>query len=342
MKKPLIIAGPCSAESRRQVLDSCLPLVGRVDMLRAGVWKPRSRPGSFEGVGGRALAWVAEAKRLTGLPAVIEVASARHVESALKYGIDALWLGARTTVSPFAVQEIADALRGTKVMVFVKNPVNPDLELWIGAVERLADAGIDGLSLIHRGFSYYGRGHYRNAPMWNLAFEMRARYPGLPMICDPSHIAGAREYVAEVAQTAADLRYDGLMIESHVNPSEALSDAGQQLTPDELIHLLDALQWRADGDGEFARRLERLRQEIDRIDSELFTLLGRRMAIADRIGEEKRDNNVVILQDTRWRAVVDNVTARAAELGLSSEFVHAILDAIHIESIGRQNKILNE
>jgi chorismate mutase len=342
MKKPLIIAGPCSAESRRQLLDTCLPLAGRVDMLRVGVWKPRSRPGSFEGVGGRALAWVAEAKRLTGLPAVIEGAGARHVHSALKHGIDALWLGARTTVSPFAVQDIADALRGTKVKVFVKNPVNPDLELWSGAVERLAEAGVDDLALIHRGFSSFGRGHYRNAPMWNLAFEMRARYPHLPMICDPSHIAGARGYVAEVAQTAADLRYDGLMIEAHARPEEALSDAAQQLTPRELIDLLDTLQWRGDGDGEFAGRLERLRQEIDRIDSEIFTLLGRRMAVADRIGEEKRDNNVVILQDTRWRTIVEKVGARAAELGLSPEFVHAILDAIHIESINRQNKVLNK
>jgi chorismate mutase len=342
MKKPLIIAGPCSAESRRQLLDSCLPLAGHVDMLRVGVWKPRSRPGTFEGVGGRALAWIAEAKRLTGLPAVIEVASARHVHSALKHGIDALWLGARTTVSPFAVQDIADALRGSKVKIFVKNPVNPDLELWSGAVERLAEAGIDDLALIHRGFSYYGRGHYRNAPMWNLAFEMRARYPHLPMLCDPSHIAGAREYVPEVAQAAADLRYDGLMIEAHARPCEALSDASQQLTPNELISLLGNLQWRTEGDGEFARRLEHLRREIDQIDAEIFTLLGRRMAVADRIGKEKRENNVVILQDTRWRSIVERVSARAEELGLSREFVHAILDAIHIESIGRQNRVLNK
>lgn len=342
MKKPLIIAGPCSAENRKQLLDSCLPLAGKVDMLRAGVWKPRSRPGSFEGIGGRALAWITEAKNLTGLPAVIEVASARHVNSALKHGIDALWLGARTTVSPFAVQEIADAVRGTKTRIFIKNPVNPDIELWSGAIERIAEAGIEDITLIHRGFSHYGRGHYRNAPMWNIAFEMRARHPQVPMICDPSHIAGAREYVAEVAQTAADLRYDGLMIETHARPDEALSDATQQLTPNELIKLLSSLQWRTVGDSQFARRLERLRQEIDQIDTELFTLLSRRMAIADRIGQEKRDNNVVILQDTRWRAIVEKITARAAELGLSNDFINAILDAIHIESIGRQNKILNQ
>lgn len=311
-------------------------------MLRVGVWKPRSRPGSFDGAGGRALAWVDEARRLTGLPTAVEVASARHVESALKHDMDAVWLGARTTVSPFAVQNIADALRGTEVKVLVKNPVNPDLELWCGAVERLVAAGVEKPALIHRGFSCYGRGSYRNAPMWNLALEMRSRYPELPMLCDPSHIGGAREYVAEIAQTAADLRYDGLMIESHAHPDEALSDAAQQLTPEELGELLSSLSWRGGGDGEFARRLERLRSEIDRIDTELFALLGRRMEIAESIGHEKRVHDVAILQDERWRGIMEKASARAAGLGLSEDFVRTVLDAIHLESIARQNRVINK
>lgn len=338
MKKPFIIAGPCGAESRRQVVETCVALTGKVDMLRVGVWKPRSRPGSFEGVGARGLKWVDEAKQLTGLPAAVEVASARHVESALRAGIDALWLGARTTVSPFSVQDIADALRGTRTKIVLKNPVNPDIELWSGAVERLAEHDI---TLVHRGFSYYGRGNYRNAPMWNLALEMRARHPRLPMLCDPSHIGGARRYVAEIAQTAADLQFDGLMVETHIRPDEALSDAAQQLTPTELLALLDSLQWRTAGDTDFSRRIERLRTDIDHIDTELFALLARRMVIAESIGAEKRTSNVAILQDMRWRSVVERANAQAAAIGLSTEFVRAILDAIHLESIERQKRIIN-
>ncbi len=346
MKKPFIIAGPCSAESRRQVLDTCMALVGKVDMLRIGVWKPRSKPDSFEGVGARGLAWVAEAKQMTGLPAAVEVASPHHIESALKHGVDALWLGARTTVSPFAVQAIADALRGVDVKIMIKNPVNPDVDLWSGAVERFGAVGFESrnMILVHRGFSCYGRAKYRNAPMWNLAFEMRTRFPETAMLCDPSHMGGAREYVAEIAQTAADLRYDGLMIESHIHPSEAMSDASQQITPDELGLILSSLQWR-DGRGNdpsFTRRLEDLRNEIDRIDTEIFALLSRRMDIAESIGHEKKSHDVAILQDKRWRSIVDNIGARAAALGLSSEFVRTILDAIHIESIERQNSAMNK
>lgn len=320
---------------------------GMVDMLRAGVWKPRTKPGSFEGSGVRGLAWLAEAKTAAGLPAAVETATAKHVESALKYGVDAIWIGARTTVSPFAVQDIADALRGVgDVAVLIKNPVNPDIELWAGAVERFAGAGIDParIALIHRGFSYFGENRYRNSPMWHLIFGMRSRYPELAMICDPSHIAGQRRYLQEIAQTAADLRYDGLMIESHICPDAALSDSSQQITPDQLARLLTDIRWRTDevDNPEFVRRLEKYRREIDQIDTELFTLLSRRMEIAERIGEEKRDNNVAILQRNRWREIVDNVTARATELGLSAEFIRTVLDAVHIESIGRQNKIMNE
>ena len=347
-KRPLIIAGPCSAETRGQVLDTCaaIAVMGKVDLLRAGVWKPRTKPGSFEGMGTRGLTWLAEAKEATGLPVAVEVATARHVEAALKYGVDAIWVGARTTVSPFAVQDIADAVRGEgEVTVFVKNPVNPDIDLWAGAVERFLGAGIgpERLGLIHRGFSYFGESRYRNSPMWHLVFGMRARFAELAMICDPSHIAGDRAYVQEIAQTAADLRYDGLMVESHISPADALSDAAQQLTPGELDEILRAIHWRT---GEvdnpaFARRLEKYRREIDQIDSELFTLLSRRMEVAEKIGRQKLENNVAILQGNRWRDIVEKVTARAAELNLSEEFVRTVLEAIHIESIGRQNRIMN-
>lgn len=347
--KPLIIAGPCSAETREQTLETCIGLAsgGVVDMLRAGVWKPRTRPGSFEGSGVRGLAWLAEAKAATGLPVAVEAATPKHVEAALRHGMDAIWIGARTTVSPFAVQDIADAVRGNQnLAVFIKNPVSPDIELWSGAVERFAGAGVgpDRMGLVHRGFSYLGESRYRNSPMWHLVFEMRARYPEHTMICDPSHIAGDKRYLREISQTAADLRYDGLMIESHVRPAEALTDPAQQLTPAELKELIGSISWRTgeEDNPEFARRLEKYRREIDQIDSELFALLGRRMDVSDRIGQEKRDNNVAILQRNRWRIIVHNMTARAEELGLSAEFIKTVLDAIHIESINRQNKIMNK
>lgn len=369
----LIIAGPCGAESKRQLIDTCVALAatGRVHMLRAGVWKPRTHPGSWEGVGSRGLAWLAEARQLAGLPVAVEVASARHVESALRHGIDALWIGARTTVSPFAVQEIAEAAAAMVVAqeknphstlhcgrrsdhqiacgappadgiphLLIKNPVNPDVELWSGAVERFLNAGFapEQIALVHRGFSCGGRDAYRNAPMWHLVFEMRTRHPELRMLCDPSHIGGARQFVPEIAQTAADLCYDGLMIESHITPECALSDAAQQLTPAALDELLGRLKWRSScaGDPEFIRALERLRGEIDQIDTEIFELLGRRMAISEQIGRQKRDNDVTILQGDRWRDIVTRITARAEVLGLSPEFIKTILNAIHTESIARQ------
>lgn len=345
--KPYIIAGPCSAETRAQTIETCkaLAATGMVGMLRAGVWKPRTKPGSFEGTGVRGLAWMAEARRITGLPFAVEAATTKHVENALRYGADALWIGARTTVSPFAVQEIADALRGTaSVTVLIKNPVNPDIGLWGGAVERIAAAvGIGNIVLSHRGFSYFGETRYRNSPMWHIAFGMRANFPGLPMICDPSHIGGDRTYIREIAQTAADLCYDGLMIESHCRPGDALSDAAQQVTPEELETILRGINWRRAGidDPKFDKILEKYRAEIDLIDEQLFGLLSRRMEIADRIGIEKRENHVAILQGGRWNTIVSKVLSKAAELNLSEEFIKTVLEAIHIESINRQNNVMN-
>ena len=346
-RRPLIISGPCSAETREQTLETCLALAatGVVDMFRAGIWKPRTSPGSFEGVGSEALAWMVEAKRLTGIPFGVEVASASHVESALGAGADCVWIGARTTVSPFAVQEVADALRGSDVAVLVKNPINPDVDLWAGAVERLASVGIaiENIGLIHRGFSYFGQGKYRYAPMWPLAFEMRSRFPGMMMICDPSHIAGTREYLGELSQTAADLRYDGLIVESHCRPSEALSDARQQITPDELEKLAGSISWRGEGtsDPEFMRSLDRFREEIDSIDDALLGLLARRMRISEQIGRVKKENDVAILQSNRWGEIKERVLEKADKLSLSRDFLAQILDAIHIESIYRQNSIMN-
>ncbi len=346
-KRPLVISGPCSVETREQTLETCVRLAetGVVDMLRGGVWKPRTSPGTFEGVGLKGLAWMAEAKRLTGLPIGVEVASAKHVEGALEFEVDCVWIGARTTVSPFAVQEIAEALKGSGVSVLIKNPMNPDIDLWAGAVKRFAAVGIpiEDIGLIHRGFQYFGQSRYRNAPMWPLAFEMRSRFPEMMMICDPSHMAGSTEYLLELSQAAADLRYDGLIVESHCNPSEALSDAAQQVVPGELERLISSVNWRRDAvdDPEFVQALNRFRDEIDQIDAELFDLLSRRMRVSERIGRVKKDNDVVILQSSRWGEIRDRVLAQSERLGLSPEFLNAILEAVHVESIERQNSVMN-
>lgn len=348
-KRPLIIAGPCSAETREQTLETCsaLAATGMVDMIRAGIWKPRTQPGSFEGQGARGLAWLAEVRRRTGLPVAVEVATPKHVHTALRHGMDALWIGGRTTVSPFAVQDIADALSGNRAIpVIIKNPVNPDIALWAGAVERFLNAGIpqDNIVLIHRGFSYFGENRYRNSPMWHLAFDMRSRFPEFRMLCDPSHISGDRRYIREVAQTAADLCYDGLMVESHCCPDRALTDAAQQLTPNDLAATLRSINWRRGNNEnpEFLHSLEAYRREIDTIDSELVKLLARRMEIADRIGGEKLRHDVAILQNGRWNTIVKRALVEARRLGLSPEFVRTILEAIHVESINRQNTIMNK
>ena len=343
-KQPLIIAGPCSAESEEQVLATAKALAasGKVDIFRAGVWKPRTKPGTFEGVGIVALPWLVKVREVTGLPVATEVANARHVESALEYDIDILWIGARTTANPFSMQEVAEALRGPGKMVFVKNPVNGDVELWCGAVERLRACGVKNIGLIHRGFSGYGAGNLRNAPMWHLALEMRRRMPELTMICDPSHICGCRQYIKDIAQQSADLNYDGLMIESHIDPDKAWSDAKQQLTPQSLAETLDSLKWRAgESDSQsYQTALLGLREQIDTLDNEIMQLLAERMNVAENIGRIKRDNGVRILQFSRWEDIVGRALAHGTKLGLSEDFLHTILDAIHVESINHQNKVM--
>ena len=344
-KRPLIISGPCSAETESQVLETAARLAktGRVDMFRAGIWKPRTRPGSFEGIGTKGLPWLQQAKKLTGLPLTVEVATGKQVEDALHFDIDVLWIGARTTVNPFSVQEVADALRGADVPVLIKNPINPDLELWTGAVERVAKAGIKQIGLIHRGFSSYGNTEYRNAPMWHLAIEMKRRNPGMVIINDPSHICGRRDILLDVAQKAIDLDFDGLMIESHIDPDNAWSDAKQQVTPEQLAEMLGTIIWRKEdiNSEEFHAALEKLRQQINHLDDELLQLLGQRMKIADKIGEFKRNNNITILQTNRWNEILQRAFKEGGKVGLSKEFITKYFDAVHMESINHQNKIMN-
>ncbi|GAB4092259.1 chorismate mutase [Flaviaesturariibacter terrae] len=344
-KRPLIISGPCSAETEEQVLETArrLAATGKVDLLRAGIWKPRTRPGSFEGVGTKGLPWLQAAKKETGLPTAVEVATGKQVEDALHFDVDVLWIGARTTVNPFSVQEVADALRGVKVPVLVKNPINPDLELWTGAVERVAKAGVEEIGLIHRGFSSYGNTEFRNAPMWHLAIEMKRRNPELLLINDPSHICGRRDILLEVAQEAIDLDYDGLMIESHIDPDNAWSDAKQQITPEVLNDLLASIIWRKEevGNEEAHAVLDRLRQQINQLDDELMQLLGQRMKIADKIGQYKKEQNITILQTRRWNEILERAIRKGERHGLSQEFITRYLDAVHMESINHQNKIFN-
>lgn len=344
-KRPIIISGPCSAETEEQVLETAqrLAATGKINVLRAGIWKPRTRPGMFEGIGTKGLPWLQKARELTGLPVAVEVATAKQVEDALHFGVDILWIGARTTVNPFSVQEVADALRGVDVPVLVKNPINPDLELWSGGVERVARAGIKKLGLIHRGFSNYGNTDFRNAPMWHLGIEMKRRNPELPIICDPSHICGRRDILAEVSQKAIDLDFDGLMIESHIDPDNAWSDAKQQITPEVVADLLDKIVWRKEdvNSEEYHAALEKLRQQINHLDDELMQILGQRMKVAEQIGQYKKDNNITILQTNRWNDILERGFKRAEKVGLSKEFVTRYLDAVHMESINHQNKVMN-
>ena len=344
-KAPLIISGPCSAETEEQVMATAhgLAAIGKVDIMRAGIWKPRTRPGSFEGIGTKGLPWLQQAKKETGIPVAVEVATAKQVEDALHFDVDVLWIGARTTVNPFSVQEIADALKGVKVPVLIKNPLNPDLELWVGGMERIAKAGIEDLGLIHRGFSSYGNTEYRNAPMWHLAIEMKRRFPGIPMINDPSHICGRRDILQSVAQQAIDLDYDGLIIESHVDPDNAWSDAKQQITPEVLKSMLDSMHWRKETvqNEDFQSALEAMRQQINQLDDELLQVLSTRMKVAQKIGEYKKNNDITILQTNRWNEILDRAVSKGNKLGLSNDFVTKYMDAVHMESINQQNKVMN-
>lgn len=344
-KRPLIISGPCSAETEEQVLQTAQQLVAtrQVDILRAGIWKPRTRPGMFEGSGVKALPWLQQAKKITGLPITVEVASARQVQDALSFDVDILWIGARSTTNPFSVQEIADALKGVEVPVLIKNPLNPDLELWAGAVERIARAGIANIGLIHRGFSTYGNTEYRNAPLWHLAIEMKLRCPQLLMLCDPSHICGRRDTIQEVAQKAIDLDFDGLMIEAHPDPDHAWSDARQQVTPQQLHEILNGIIWRKENTAspEFHAALDNLRQQINNLDDELIQLLAQRMRIADKIGLYKKENNITILQTARWNEIIERALKKGESLGLSREFITKYFDAVHMESINHQKKIMD-
>jgi chorismate mutase len=343
--RPLLISGPCSAESEAQVMETARRLSAlRVDYFRAGIWKARTRPSNFEGIGDAALAWLACAGRTYGMRTATEVATARHVEAALEHGIDLLWIGARTTVNPFSVQEIATALRGTSVPVLIKNPTSPDLGLWIGALERVHAAGVRALGAIHRGFTVAGETRFRNTPMWERAIELRRMLPHLPIIADPSHISGRRDLIAEVAQAAMDLGLDGLMVESHPNPDQAWSDAAQQVTPERLGEIVSRLtipRVRSTA-FDYTVRIVALRDQIDHVDRELVDLLAQRMRIVDQIGRCKRENNVTALQVDRWRALLEDRIHRAAELGLTADYVRALYEVIHAESVRRQSELMHQ
>lgn len=342
-KQNLVIAGPCSVETNGQLLRTAFELkeTGKVDILRAGIWKPRTNPGHFEGIGTKGLAWLLDVKKQTGLPTAVEVATAKHVEDALSFETDVLWIGARTSVNPFSVQEIAEALKGTDTTVLIKNPVNADLKLWIGAIERLQKVGINSIGLIHRGFTSYGSNDYRNEPIWQIPIEMKRLFPDIPLICDPSHICGKRDTLLSVAQKSIDLAYNGLMIESHYDPSIALTDKEQQVSTIELVNLLNSIKWKNSSSNEdnFKLNLEKLRLEIDTIDQKILSLLSDRMKIAKNIGEIKKQNNVTVLQSNRWNDILESTINKAKNLNLNDEFVKSYMEAIHIESIRIQNVV---
>ena len=342
---PLVIAGPCSAETEEQVLKIAHELKDTdVTVYRAGIWKPRTRPGMFEGVGAIGLDWLKKVKEETGLLTSTEVANKDHVKLALDADVDILWIGARSTVSPFIVQEIADALKGTDKIVLIKNPVNPDLSLWMGGIERIHNADIKNIGVIHRGFSSYNKSKYRNNPEWQIAVEFQNNFPDIPLICDPSHIAGRRDLIFDLSQTSLDLNYDGLMIESHWDPDNAWSDAAQQVTPERLIEIMRDLKIRdKTSQGEdYQNKLNNLRSQIDAADQNLLTTLGKRMEVAKGIGKLKSENNVAILQNKRWNEILGKMILDGEDHGLSEEFILRIFKAIHQESINNQKKILNK
>ncbi len=340
-ERPFVIAGPCSAETEEQVMTTALQLASKgCHMFRAGIWKPRTKPGGFEGNGEVALPWMEQVKKETGMLTATEVATPEHVELALKYGIDILWIGARTTANPFAVQAIADSLKGIDVPVLIKNPVNPDLELWIGALERINGAGIKRLGAIHRGFSSYDKKIYRNLPMWQIPIELSRRIPGLPIVNDPSHIGGRRDLIAPLCQQAMDLGMDGLIVESHCNPEKAWSDASQQVTPDILDFILSILVIRQET--QTTENITALRKQIDEIDNSLIDILSKRMRISREIGQYKKEHSMTILQTARYSEILDKRGAQASLLGIDPECVKKIFESIHEESVNQQMKIINE
>lgn len=340
-KRPLVIAGPCSAETEEQVMNTATQLAKRgIKIFRAGIWKPRTKPGGFEGIGEEGLPWMQRVKQETGMLVGTEVATAKHVEAALKAGIDVLWIGARTTANPFAVQELADSLRGIDVPVLVKNPVNPDLELWIGALERINGAGVKRIGAIHRGFSSYDKKIYRNTPMWHIPIELRRRIPNIPIICDPSHIGGKRELIAPLCQQAMDLGMDGLIVESHCNPDSAWSDAKQQVTPDILDYILNLLVIRKETAS--TESLTELRKQIDECDNDLIELLAKRMRVSREIGIYKKEHEIQVVQTDRYSEILEKRGAQGALCGIDSECVKKIFEAIHEESVRQQLDIINK
>jgi chorismate mutase len=341
-QKPLVIAGPCSAESEEQLLNTAIALKKlNVDALRAGIWKPRTRPNSFEGHGMKALPWIQTVKKEVGLPFAVEIATPQHVDEALKHGVDILWIGARSTVNPFNVQEIADALRGVKVPVLIKNPINPELALWIGAIERIYNAGVENIAAIHRGFSTFQKEKYRNIPLWQIPIELKTIFPDLPIICDPSHIGGKRDLIYDLSQKALDLNYDGLMIETHLDPDNAMSDAAQQVTPERLGEILSDLKIRqATSDNAlFINKLEEIRGKIDRVDHELIEVLAARMSLVEKLGEYKKENNVAIFQVERWNEVFKSRPEWAARMNVHEDFIAELFKLIHLESIRKQTEV---
>lgn len=342
---PVVIAGPCSAETETQVMQIAHQLKDTdVNVFRAGIWKPRTRPGNFEGVGSIGLKWLQRAKEETGLKITTEVATPHHVELALQHDVDILWIGARTTVNPFLVQDLASALNGTDKPVLIKNPVNPDLSLWLGAVERFYSQDIKNLGVIHRGFSIFEKSKYRNNPQWQIPIELQNRFPDLPLILDPSHIAGRRDLLADLCQTGLDLNFDGFMIETHIDPDNAWSDAAQQVTPTRLIQILNELKIRKETDSatEYTNKLNQLRSHIDVIDHKLLELLGKRMKIAEEIGDLKKSRNVAVLQSKRWNEILGKMILEGQQEDLSEEFIMRLFKAIHQESINHQKRVIND
>ena len=339
-ERPFVIAGPCSAETEEQVMTTARQLASKsCHIFRAGVWKPRTKPGGFEGNGEEALPWMKRVKEETGMAITTEVATPEHVELALKYGIDILWIGARTTANPFAMQAIADSIRGMDIPVFVKNPVNPDLELWIGAMERINQAGIKRIAAVHRGFSSYEKKIYRNQPMWQIPIELRRRIPDLPIICDPSHIGGSRELIAPLCQQAMDLGFDGLIVETHCDPDKAWSDAKQQVTPEVLDYILSLLIIR--NKTVTTEGINELRKQIDELDNNLMDLLSKRMRVSREIGQYKKEHNMTVLQTSRYNEILDKRGAQGSLYGMDAKFIKEIFEAIHEESVRQQIEIIN-